>query len=48
MRDSELAMEKMSIGHHIKDRGQEVTRTKNTRSGHVEENKNYHNMNEGN
>ena len=47
VRDSELALEKIAVGHHIGQKGHELTRTKNTRSGHIEEDKNYMNMDEG-
>ncbi|WAR15387.1 PK3CA-like protein [Mya arenaria] len=35
VRDSERELEKMSIGHHIYDRGHEVEKHRNTRSGQV-------------
>lgn len=44
LRDSERELEKMAIGHHIRDRGHEVERRKNTRTGSQEEFQNYHNL----
>ncbi|KAH3817301.1 myeloid leukemia factor 1-like [Dreissena polymorpha] len=46
LRDSERELEKMSIGHHIHDRGHEVEKHRNTRSGRTEELQNYHNLDE--
>lgn len=46
LRDSEREIEKMSIGHHIHDRGHEIEKHRNTRSGHTEELQNYHNLDE--
>lgn len=46
LRDSERELEKMSVGHHIYDRGHEVEKHRNTRSGHIEEMQNFHNIDE--
>ncbi|XP_052819619.1 myeloid leukemia factor 1-like [Mya arenaria] len=46
VRDSVRELEKMSIGHHIYDRGHEVEKHRNTRSGQVDELQNYHNLDE--
>ena len=47
MRDSEAAIEKMSIGHHIQDRAHVVERSRNTATGDTEEEQNYVNLDEG-
>lgn len=46
LRDSERELEKMCIGHHIYDRGHELERHRNTRSGQTEEMQNYLNISE--
>ncbi|XP_045163091.2 myeloid leukemia factor 1-like [Mercenaria mercenaria] len=46
LRDSERELEKMSIGHHIYDKGHEIEKNRNTRSGQIEEMQNYHNIEE--
>jgi len=46
VRDTERDLEKMAIGRHIHDRGHEMEKHKNTRSGHVEERQNFHNIDE--
>ena len=47
MRDSETAIEKMAIGHHIGDKGHVKERVRHVRSGDVEENQEYINLEEG-
>lgn len=47
MRDSEAELEKMAIGRHINDRGNVITRQRNTRTGVLDENRDYFNMAEG-
>lgn len=44
MRDSEAELEKMAIGRHINDRGNVITRQRNTRTGVLDENRDYFNM----
>lgn len=46
VRDSEREMDKMAIGHHIKDRGHVVERSRNTRTGHQDEKQDYININQ--
>ncbi|XP_013400889.1 myeloid leukemia factor 2 [Lingula anatina] len=46
VRDSETATEKMAIGRHIKDRGHVITKAKNTRTGDMEENQDFVNIDE--
>lgn len=46
VRDSELALEKMSVGHHIMDRGHEIEKHRDLRSNNIEEIQNFHNMDE--
>jgi len=36
----------MAIGRHLNDRGHVITRQKDTRSGHMEENRDYINFDE--
>ena len=47
MRDSEAAIEKLSVGRYMADRGHVEERQRNTRSGDVEENQEYLNIDEG-
>lgn len=47
VRDSEAGLEKMAIGRHMKERGNTITRQKNTRTGDMEEDKEFFNMDEG-
>lgn len=47
MRDSMTGVEKMSVGHHIRDRGHVVQRQRNVRTGQAEENHDYLNLDEG-
>lgn len=44
LRDSERELEKMAIGHHIRDRAHEVERRRNTRTGTQEEFQNLTNL----
>lgn len=46
MRDSEAGIEKMAIGRHLNDRGHVITRQKDTRTGSMEENRDYLNFDE--
>ncbi|XP_060579077.1 myeloid leukemia factor 2-like [Ruditapes philippinarum] len=46
LRDSERELEKMSIGHHIRDKGHEIEKHRNTRSGQIDEMQNYINIDE--
>ncbi|KAL4221393.1 Myeloid leukemia factor 1 [Mactra antiquata] len=46
LRDSERELEKMSVGRHIRDRGHEIEKHRNTRSGQMEEMQNYRNIDE--
>lgn len=46
VRDSEAGLEKMAIGRHLNDRGHVVTRQKDTRTGDMEENRDYLNFDE--
>ena len=47
VRDSEAAIEKMAIGRHLNDRGHVVTRQRNTRTGDMDENQDFINIDEG-
>lgn len=47
VRDSTKGVEKMSIGHHIGDRAHIIQRQKNTKTGDLEENKDFINLDEG-
>lgn len=46
VRDSSKGVEKMSIGHHIGDRSHVIQRQKNTRTGDLEESKDFVNLDE--
>ncbi|KAM4742492.1 myeloid leukemia factor 1 isoform 1-T1 [Anableps anableps] len=46
IKDSESGMEKMKIGHHIKDRGHVVEKKHNKRTGENEFNQDFQNMDE--
>ena len=46
VRDSEAGLEKMAIGRHLNDRGHVITRQKDTRTGAMEENRDYLNFDE--
>ena len=46
VRDSEAGIEKMAIGRHLNDRGHVITRQKDTRTGNMEENRDYLNFDE--
>ncbi|KAG2470265.1 ENOG enolase, partial [Polypterus senegalus] len=47
MRDSESGLERMSIGHHIGERGHVMERSRNRRTGDREERQDYINLEEG-
>nr|KAG5710096.1 hypothetical protein BaRGS_030172 [Batillaria attramentaria] len=47
LRDSETGVEKVSVGHHIGNRGHVVERQRNRRTGDQEENQEYINLDEG-
>ncbi|XP_077998035.1 myeloid leukemia factor 1-like isoform X2 [Glandiceps talaboti] len=47
VRDSESGVEKMSIGHHIYERGHVIGKSRNRRTGEEEENQEFHNIEEG-
>ena len=46
-RDSTSGMEKMAIGHHIRDRGHVIERSRNRRTGNQDENQEFINLDEG-
>lgn len=46
MRDSESGLERMSIGHHIWDRGHVMERSRNRRTGDREERQDFINLEE--
>ncbi|XP_076837689.1 myeloid leukemia factor 1 [Brachyhypopomus gauderio] len=46
LRDSESGVEKMSIGHHINDRGHVIEKKKNQKTGEREFNQDFQNMDE--
>jgi len=46
VRDSEAGLEKMAVGRHMNDRGHVITRQKDTWTGDMEENQDYHNFDE--
>lgn len=46
LRDSESGLQKMSIGHHIQDRGHVIERKENRKTGEKEFNQDFQNMDE--
>ncbi|XP_050985447.1 myeloid leukemia factor 1 isoform X2 [Labeo rohita] len=46
LKDSESGLEKMSIGHHIQDRGHVIERKENRKTGEKELNQDFQNMDE--
>lgn len=46
MRDSESGLERLSIGHHIGDRGHVMERSRNRRTGDREERQDFINLEE--
>ena len=46
MRDSESGVERLAIGHHIRDRGHVMERSRNRRTGDHEERQDYINLEE--
>lgn len=46
VRDSEAGLEKMAIGRHINERGNVITRQRSSRTGDVDEQKDFFNMEE--
>lgn len=46
VRDTEVGIEKMAIGRHINDRAHVVTRQRSTRTGDIDENQDYINLDE--
>lgn len=46
MRDSESGVERLAIGHHIRDRGHVMERSRNRRTGDHEERDDYINLEE--
>ncbi|XP_063162585.1 myeloid leukemia factor 1 isoform X2 [Candoia aspera] len=47
VKDSESGLEKMSIGHHIQDRGHVIQKAKNNKTGDEELNQDFINLDEG-
>jgi len=47
VRDSEREIEKMAVGRHLNERGHVITRQRSTRTGEIDENQDYINMDEG-
>lgn len=46
-RDSESGVDKIAVGHHIRERGHVIERKRNNRTGEMNENKDYINIDEG-
>jgi len=46
VRDSEREIEKMAIGRHLNERGHVITRQRSTRTGDIDENQDYINLDE--
>lgn len=46
VKDSESGLEKMAIGHHIRDRGHVVEKKYNKKTGEKELNQNFQNLDE--